>query len=749
MGIFSKDSTPKPKVSRNTFDMSFSNNLTMQFGKLYPTFVKEVLPNDTFKIGCNYGLRFMPTAFPIQSKIKFRTQFFYVRNRNLWDGFPNFWTGLGSQQQFPYVSYSQYCKTGELGDYLGLPTTLKGAVLKSSVLSFIPFTGSSSASFFNVQLDGKLYRCSFNGSSSSPKLNAYDTSSLGFLSLGSNLSVGSKLRFCVYSGLGFSAEVDSINCVSFYTDSFTTGTVSGSSNIPVSYTKVSDVSIGNFTYTKHLFDIEITSSEQIPNNGNCYFLITCVNSSNTTINDVTPPTRQLLKTISPLLFVSPSSDITEAINTSAVRSQFFVPSYVSLDGSISSLDFETSSVISSPAIPIEDISKYADGNVSALPFRAYESIYNAFYRDDRNNPYKVNGVVEPNVYLPTKSGGLDSNFYELHHCNWEQDFLTTSVESPQLGPAPLVGITSTSVGTFQSEDGTLHEVQFKTSSDGDTITGVDFKDMSDVPQDVRASAMNLATEGISISDFRSVNSYQRWLEVRLRSGLKYRDQIAGHFGITPSYAELDMPEFIGGFSSPVSVSQVNQTSSGTDSAPLGSYAGQMFAVGSSNNEINFHCDEPGFIIGISYIVPTPIYSQLMPKHFLKFDRLDYFFPTFANLGYQPIKLSEVAPLQAVYNGLSKDATFGYQQAWYDYKASTDECHGLFRTLLSDFLLMRTFATVPSLQNDFLTVQQDQLNQVFTVNTTSDGEPIDPALGQLHFQCIVKREVPRVSIPRLE
>ena len=51
--------------------------------------------------------------------------------------------------------------------------------------------------------------------------------------------------------------------------------------------------------------------------------------------------------------------------------------------------------------------------ISAYSFRAYEGIYNAYIRDNRNNPYYVNGQVQYNQWIPTYDGGLDDNIYEL------------------------------------------------------------------------------------------------------------------------------------------------------------------------------------------------------------------------------------------------------------------------------------------------------------------------------------------------
>ena len=96
--------------------------------------------------------------------------------------------------------------------------------------------------------------------------------------------------------------------------------------------------------------------------------------------------------------------------------------------------------------------------ISAYAFRAYEGIYNAYIRDNRNNPYYVNGQVQYNQWIPTYDGGLDDNIYELHYANWERDFLTTAVQSPQQGTAPLVGIT------------TYTETVDDVLSDGTTVT---------------------------------------------------------------------------------------------------------------------------------------------------------------------------------------------------------------------------------------------------------------------------------------
>ena len=129
-----------------------------------------------------------------------------------------------------------------------------------------------------------------------------------------------------------------------------------------------------------------------------------------------------------------------------------------------SCPFYTSTSNNLPPIPL-----------SALPFRAYESYYNAFGRDIRNNPFIVDGKPEYNKYVPSMKGGNDIYKYQLHYANWEPDAYTTALQSPQAGIAPLVGITSLGEATFRDAAGVEYHAQLETAEDGDTVTGFQVK----------------------------------------------------------------------------------------------------------------------------------------------------------------------------------------------------------------------------------------------------------------------------------
>lgn len=712
MGIFSKNHAPDPNVKRNTFDLSFQNNLTMRMGTLYPCFCKEVLPGDTFKIDTAFGLRFMPLVFPIQTKLRADVHYFYVRNRNLWKEWPNFIGDNSNNGSLPRLSpqrAKEQCTTGSLGDYLGLPSTLVGAdshSFSNSLLSFVDdsytihllegFDNPNALSVVMAPGSHDKYVDVVNERPSAPKkpIDSWMASMVAEFGTDESLSVGDTIDFVF-------ADMANLYGV-FKPESL------------VTWLQPCDQS-GSLIYGPALFSKGEFISKVEMSAGSGIYLYT-----------------YRYKVLAPLDVKKVYGFRAFVFNPLPLEGSF--PFNMSMSYSYVSRYFvkDFGSIDNTDDVPFE---------VNALPFRAYESIYNAFYRDQRNNPYVVDGENRPNEYLPSVDGGEDAHEYKLRQRNWEQDFLTSALPSPQMGAAPLVGMTSSGVASFQSEDGTIYKVKMQVADDGDTITSAEYS--NNLPNDVARSIVNIASSGLSINDFRAVNSLQRWLEANFRKGLKYKDQLAAHFGVDASYSVLDMPEFIGGCSQSVDVQQINQTSETTSDNPLGSYAGQAYAVGGSSNTIQHYCDEHGYIIGIISVVPVPCYSQLLPKHFTKFDTLDYYFPEFGHIGLQPVPYREVCPLQASKSGISLSSTFGYQRAWYDYLASTDEVHGDFRLSLRDFVLSRVFKALPSLTPDFLTVDEDDMNNVFAVD---EGDHI---LGQVHFKVHAKRPIPRYGIPRLE
>lgn len=728
-----KDYSNRP--NRSTYDLSFTNNLTGNLGVIYPVGCIETLPGDSFRIKAAFGLRFDPLVFPVQTKMRAHLHAFYVRNRNLYDGFTDMIAenktvdlpSAGSSNCIPYIANSsQYLfRDGLLADYLGIPT------------SYIP--GSAS----NIAYDNTFISATSNYSMRALKIGSMPLSLMTVSPDVSNDGFNAKLKH-LFSQTAIDTKFsDMVGAAAAYPS----GT--GMNYVSAIHCSKMRINAGKSIHAVYYLD---SSNFILPRpKGGVSGSPLCIGAlgfqSAANVSDA------LLKYQFPVTLVEndPSGlikvdvDLSQITNgMSSLTIALVTPNFGAYSNASSFLP-RVSSLDTPSRVDVADMSdnpyKPSYNPISALPFRAYESIYNAFYRDERNNPFIVDGETLYNKYLPSTSGGADTYGYALHRRNWELDYLTSAVQSPQQGVAPLVGISNLGEVSFASEDGNTYSFTTQTADDADTITNVNLTD--NAPSDVRRAAINLATSGISINDFRNVNAYQRWKETNIRRGYKFADQMKARWGVNLEYKLLDMPEFLGGVSCDVDINTISQTTE-TSESPLGSYAGQATALVGTPNDINVYCDEPGFIMLTLCVVPEPVYSQVLPKHFTKFSPLDFFNPEFDRIGMQPITYKEVTPVEAFNNpSFNQNSVFGYQRPWYDYLSQLNQVHGLFKSQLSGMVLSREFSNPPLLGSQFTVIDNSQLNNVFA---TEVGDKIQ---GCVYFDIKAKRPISSISVPALE
>uniref|UniRef100_A0AAU8AWL3 Major capsid protein n=1 Tax=Dulem virus 250 TaxID=3145727 RepID=A0AAU8AWL3_9VIRU len=807
MGVFSAKQGPNMDAKRNTFDLSFSNNLTMQFGKIYPVFVKPCDPGDSFNIKASFGLNFLPTVYPVQTPMKAYLHFFYCRNRTVWDDFMNFYTmkdragqNLGSSEIIPpFLDFNfQTAEPSSLADYMGIPI-LEGSDYKESfvadpVTTVSPTTLSSSSWAFPAS----YVRVPFSPDERFIIMNTFPSSA----GLTTEVVPSSEYLFPIFKytpagGFPFIGKTGNEIAASI---------VNSSISRPSTFSCGVNLRQSGSTIQK-LYDIGIT--QEFVNTVNKEIQTALSNTSTLKIRLIIPAydkNNNLIGTFDFYSMTSPLSAVLEldtnrkevslmfsgtsllrftvlqssagplaALGTPVLPIQSEVPNFRLLFARLAvaglnpnpnawrispaafslgdlagplALKFNYFTTLDTPSTntPYYNSKTNPDGlRISSLPFRHYLAIYNYFYRDNRNNPLRdSSGNPVYNEVLLDTSGGPEVTGYGWKYHNWEQDFLTTCVPEPQLGIAPLVGISSLGEATFRNEDGSTTKVQLTYSDDGNTVTGWQATDGIDAP--VAQSLIQMSSQGISISDFRNVNAFQTWLEVQMRKTLRFGDSIQGHFNVNPRYDDYLYPEFIGGVTQDVDTYQVNQTVPTSD-APLGSYAGQAICKGRIPRSISKFCDEPGYIIGLLSLVPRPVYSQILPKHYLRHETLDYHFPEFNNISYQPVTYREVCPVLA-YNENPDllDKVFGYQRPWYDLISSLDEVHGQFLTTLNGFIMSRRFIGAPQLSDRFLTIHPEDLNDIFATQMTDSN---DVVLGQLYFDVKKKSTISKFGIPSLQ
>lgn len=782
-------------VKVNNFDWSHANNLTTQIGRITPIFCDMVPAKTSFRVNPRFGLQFMPMVFPIQTRMKARISFYRYPLRALWKDYKDFIGNFREGLEEPYIDFNSESKlkamasTGSLGDYLGLPSTLVGQYGTFNELAsqiYNPrvlgnqFGGTSDFSYltglpvenvvdyetFNSHNIDNVLSTAWSIVMSAPgSASSTDPQSIIRYAAASinDAELTSDLRYIVDIVLSEGFEPTSAQLSYFRDYCSAIAVVRGSDDKYI-------LNVLSADFTKDSFGSNVVRltiscpSDMIQDSPSSFGLYVYFNffsaigrriAGNDTAWDLQP------SPLGELCFPSlPSGVYKSAVN---VTSSIFgkVNFYYSLVAD-KPIDVTLST---SPWYNSQSDNNDKQQKILAYSFRAYEGIYNAFFRDNRNNPYYLNGQVQYNQWIPTDAGGADNELYELRYANWEKDFLTTAVQSPQQGNAPLVGITTYAQtvdngdGTrteliktaLVDEDGKKYGLSFKSSDEG--LEGVEYVELDNGTAVRQARSLyDLATSGISIPDLRMVNCYQKFLELNMRKGYSYKDIVEGRFAVKVRYADLLLPEFFGGVSRDIDVNSITQTvdqnvqgqTNDYDKA-LGSQAGIAGVRGEANANIECFCDEESIIIGLLVVTPLPVYTQLLPKHFTYRGLMEHYQPEFNLIGFQPIKYNEVCPIQAYNNNpKSLTETFGYNRPWYEYCQKYDVAHGLFRTDLSNFLMHRVFDQKPELAKSFLLVDPEQVTDVFAVTETTDK-----IYGQIWLDCTCKLPIARVAIPRLD
>lgn len=733
--IFSKKDSYIDRVNRSTFDLSFVNNLTMKFGAITPVCLLPASFGDSFQINARFNLQLLPTVFPIQTQLYVRLHFVYVRTRTLWEDWMSFFGGdesvtppwLDPTAEDTVQGHMQFnvledLQTGSLADYLGIPTTITGSYGKEERMSPTfcsesPFVGNIMSVVESTTLDTQVKAYNYFTSKKGQAITSVLTCTYSSSEDNDKKIFGYRVGSLPVSSDGKKGTVY-VRDLGFILD----GMTSWSSPIAL-------------CCNQEGYLIKVVNCDISQDRKSVFFTLdrTAVDTSVKLVYLAFSPIAQSNYGRSVYL-QSASGTVSTRITISSTPVGY--ASFVSQQWSkpeANNCPFYTASSTQLPAIPL-----------SALPFRAYESYYNAFGRDIRNNPFIVDGKPEYNKYVPSIKGGRDTYKYQLRYANWEPDAYTTALQSPQAGIAPLVGITSLGEATFRDAAGTEYHAQLETAEDGDTVTGFQVKS-SNAPADVVRNLIGMATSGISISDFRNVNSLQRFLEIRIRQSPRYKNLVKGLFDVNLDYDELMMPEFLGGISDTIPVYKVTQTTP-TEDNPLGSFAGQGSLQSGMRHVIRKYCPEDGYILGVMSVVPAANYSQLLAPHFTRMNLLDWHFPQFNNISYQPMLYKHLCPYQAyAANPQNINNVFGYQRAYWDLISSFDEVHGEFRGSMRNFLINRVFDKAPELSKDFLLVNPDHVNDVFAM-TAENGDKI---LGSIAFEITKKTTIPRNSIPHIE
>lgn len=398
--------------------------------------------------------------------------------------------------------------------------------------------------------------------------------------------------------------------------------------------------------------------------------------------------------------------------------------------------------------------------ISAIPVAGYQRIFYEFYRDQNLD------VFDPVMLNDGPQSGLNFAYYnELRDRAWEHDYFTSCLPFAQKGaaiemPANITGLdvayrdpvalnaiwrdASGAPGAYDSLIGTGNLAggappgvsSFYHSVGGfPTPTEEAFYD----PGDTLFIDESNVSIGATINDLRTAFSLQKWLEKNARAGSRYIETILAHFGVQSSDKRLQRPEYLGGSSATLQISEVLQTSSTDATTAQGNMAGHGVSV-TGGFQHSYRCEEHGYIHTILSVRPKTAYYQGVPKHFRKFEREEFYWPDFAFLGEQEVLKGELGWR----NASSDDDVFGYIPRYSEYRYNPSRVAGQMATTLDFWHMGRKLdlTVAPALNKDFISCGINVTDRIFAVDDPTN----DVIVAHIFHNINAVRPMPKYGTP---
>lgn len=350
-------------------------------------------------------------------------------------------------------------------------------------------------------------------------------------------------------------------------------------------------------------------------------------------------------------------------------------------------------------------------DVNAMPFRAYNLIYNEFYRDQN---------IIDSLTVPTDDGPDLDTLYTVQRRGKRFDYFTSCLTQPQSGDPVSIAMTGnapiTGIGALDQNWSAYTPVPVYETDASGTVTYTKAKAVGDASNDryflaeedpnntgypnIRADLSGVTA--VTISAWREALQLQALAELEMRGGQRYIEIVYSSFQVKSPDARLQRPEYLGGSSTPIYVNPVAQNSStGATGTPQGNLA--AFAVGLNRRDGFFKSfTEHGFIIGIASVRADLTYSQGVHRMWTRETKYDYMWPLLQNIGDQAVLQQEI-----FCSGVTAEdeTVFGYQERYAEYMYGQSQITGKLRpdyaTSLDYWHLSQEFASAPTLDQTFI------------------------------------------------
>lgn len=400
--------------------------------------------------------------------------------------------------------------------------------------------------------------------------------------------------------------------------------------------------------------------------------------------------------------------------------------------------------------------KIPDYSHNNLPLRAYNLIYNEWFRDQN---------LQDSLTVDVDDGPDAATDYVLVKRGKRHDYFTSALpwlQKNNTGTDVTIPL-GTSANIYSDQDfddvedganylgvengagGTVHRMLANvTSVIGSSATGV--------TNPLKADLTNATAA--TINQLRQAFAVQKLYERDARGGTRYTEIVRSHFGVTSPDARLQRPEYLGGGSSPINIQAIASTyDDGTNDSK-----GELGAFGlTSFNNHGFvkSFTEHGFIIGLVNVRADITYQEGLDRMWSRSDRLDYYWPALSMIGEQSILCKELVTVDpATDTGATgtkdNERTWAYQERYAEYRYKSSKITGVFRSNATTSLESWHLSEV---HTDAVTTTP--LAAAFI--TSNAGEGIDRAIKvasephfimDCHFDYKMARPMPLFGVPGL-
>jgi len=383
---------------------------------------------------------------------------------------------------------------------------------------------------------------------------------------------------------------------------------------------------------------------------------------------------------------------------------------------------------------------------SALPLRAYNLIYNQWFRDEN---------LQDSVVVNKGNGPDNPADYVLRKRGKRYDYFTSGLPWPQKGDPVQVPI-----GTTAPIMATGNSLLMRTAADATPRPLIADGGTSNVSLQGASSTSQLGwvdgsiglyadlsqATAATINQLRQSFAIQKILEKDARGGTRYTEILRQHFGVTSPDARLQRPEYLGGGSTRIQINPIAQTGpTGTTGAttPQGNLAAMGTAL-LQGNGFNQAFVEHGHIIGLACVRADLTYQQGLRKMWSRKTRYDFYMPSLAHLGEQAILNKEIY----VTGTSTDDDVFAYQERWAEYRHNPSKITGLFKSTTPGTLdiwhYAQRFNNLPTLNQTF--IEESAESVVARSTAVSEQANGTQFLCDVFFSLQAARPLPKFSVP---